>query len=556
MAEHRGGPAPREQAADGSSEQAPPRAEHSRARRGGARTPAGRTGPLSVKVIVTLSATSLLLTAAGTAAFTYQHFNSKINTFSNAGLNADRPNPAKPNAQGQTAMNILLLGSDARAGANKSLGGGDENIGHSDTTVLLHVYADRQHAVGISIPRDTIVDIPECLSNPDDPQSKKIAPNRNQFNWAFSEGGTAEGNAACTINTVEHISGIRVDHTVMVDFTAFAKLTEAIGGVQVCVPKDVNNAGGDNITLHKGIQTLSGKAALDYVREREGLGDGSDIGRTRRQQAFLGSMIKKIQSDGVLNDATKVSGLINAALQYATFDPGLGSLDALSAFADSLKGVKPGNVQFMTLPGHYSGARVEMDQNAAATIWDHLKKDQLLDGTDASGAATASAPSSSTASTAPVRPAAPSIPPSSISVRVLNGTTVTGLASDATAALSAQGYKAVISRADVPDAPVTTIVYAGSKQKAAAEQLATLFPGAKVEAAGRGTQLVLTLGADYAAAHPRVGGSSGSTSASAGTAYSSPGGASPSPVTPLPTAIAQNSRTADTDICAGITNGF
>ena len=469
-----------------------------------------RFGP---KAVVLLSTASLLGTVGGAAAFTYEHFNGNINTFSDAGLSKNRPAAAKANAEGQTPENILLVGSDSRDNGNNAFGGGATGAGaRSDTSILLHVYADHKHAVGISIPRDMMVNIPSCLVNPNDPNGKTTAPQLNQFNAAFAVGDTSQGNVACEINTIEQLSGIRVDHTVVVGFAAFAKLTSDIGGVQVCVPKDVSNVNGDNITLHKGIQLVSGQVALDYVREREGLGDGSDIGRTRRQQAFLGSMIKKIESDGVLNSPSSLTALLNDAMKYAVFDPGLGNLSALTSFAESIKGVNPANIQFMTLPGHYDGARVAIDPTSAAVIWDHLKNDQLLDGSNAtitSGAPTPAAPST----TAPAAPPAPSIPPATISVKVQNGTTATGLAGDATTSLQAQGYNAVLSRTNPGNFATTTIIYEPSKE-AEAKQLATLYPGAILKSTGYTSQIVVDLGADYAAAQGKSTSTGGGTTSS------------------------------------------
>ncbi|MFD0631339.1 LCP family protein [Catenulispora yoronensis] len=510
--------------------------------------------------VIGVSAASLVLTVIGTGAFTYQHFNGSINTFSDTGLADNRPAEAQVNAQGQRPENILLVGSDSRDNGNNAFGGGKTGDGaRSDTSILLHVYADHQHAVGISIPRDMMVQIPSCQLDPNNKAKGHTGVQTSQFNAAFAVGNTPQGNVACEINTIEAMSGIRVDHTIVVGFSAFAKLTDDIGGVQVCVPKDVNNVNGDHISLKKGIQVVRGQTALDYVREREGLGDGSDIGRTRRQQAFLGSMIKKMESDGVLNDPTTLSSIFNDALKYATFDKDLGTLNDLMNFASSMKGINPAHIQFMTLPGHYrtQDGRVDMDKAAAQVIWDHLKSDTLLDGSDAAGNAGTATPTTAPAapsSAAPTTqaPPAPSISPATISVRVLNSTTAQGLATDATTSLQAQGYNAVVSHTVPAHSTVTTIVYATAKQEAAARQLATLFPGAKVEGGGRGTQLVLTLGDDYATSHPKPGSVSSSGS---GTASGSPSGGS-TPGAPLPSDIAANSRTADQDICSGITNGY
>ncbi|WP_194915656.1 LCP family protein [Catenulispora rubra] len=530
--------------------------------RGAAIPGAGGAGRLAPRGVITISAASLAVTLIGAGAFTYEHFNSNINTFSNSGLSANRPAEAKANAQGQRPENILLVGSDSRDNGNNAFGGGATGEGaRSDTSILLHVYADHKHAVGISIPRDMMVNMPACQIDPNDPNKGHTRPQQNQFNAAFAVGNTSQGNVVCEINTIESISGIRVDHTVVVGFSAFAKLTDDIGGVQVCVPKDVSDVGGDNITLHKGIQTVKGQTALDYVREREGLGDGSDIGRTRRQQAFLGSMIKKVESDGVMNDPRTLAAIFNDALKYAQFDPDLGSLGALSGFAESMKGIDPSHIQFLTLPGHYrtQDGRVDMDPVAAGVIWDHLKSDTLLDGSGASGAAGSPATTSAAPTTAATttQPPAPSISPSTISVKVENSTTVNGLGADATTALQAQGYDAVLNRTVPTHTAVTTITYPNSRSEAKAKQLATLFPGAKVQAGSYGTQIVLVLGDDYAAAHPK-GAGAGTTSAKSGapTAGSTAPSGGSTAAGPLPTDIANNSRTADQDICSGITAGY
>jgi LCP family protein required for cell wall assembly len=528
----------------------------------GGRGSSGSGGTLGPKAIVLFSAASLFVTVAGAGAFTYQHFNSAINTADDGGAhNADRPQEAAANAQGQKPMNILLIGSDARDNGNSAFAGGAAGQGaRSDTTILLHVYADHQHAVGISIPRDLMVDIPSCLYDQTKPNGKKSGPQHGQFNAAFAIGNTPQGNVVCTRDTIEQMSGgkttgIRIDHTVVVGFAAFAKLTDDIGGVEVCVPKDVPSAEGDNISLKKGTYSVRGQQALDYVRKREGLGDGSDISRTRRQQAFLGSMIKKIESNGVLNDPTTLSAILNDGIKYAQFDKELGSLSALTDFASSMKGINPAHMQFMTLPGHYSGARVELDPVSSKAIWDRLKSDTLLDGTEAAGnAGASSAPSSaassapSSAPAAPTTTASPAIPPASISVRVLNGTAVNGLASDATAALSAAGYNAVVSKLAPPKTPVTTIVYATAKQEPAAKQLQAMYPGSKIEGGGHGTQLVVTVGDDYATAHPKAVQPGSSTPAG--------GDSSSSSAAPLPSAVANNSRTAADALCSGISAGF
>ncbi|MFE7428496.1 LCP family protein, partial [Streptomyces sp. NPDC057545] len=175
-----------------------------------------------------LSFLVLLVSGVG---WVYLKLNGGIDTFSADGLSGDRP---PGSSMGQ---NVLVIGSDSRAGGNSELGGGTGAVGRSDTAFLLHVYGDRKHAVAVSIPRDSLVEIPACRL----PGGAWTAPKHGaMFNAAFSVGETAEGNPACTQNTVERLTGLRVDHTVVVDFAGFSALTSAVGGVPVCLPHDIH----------------------------------------------------------------------------------------------------------------------------------------------------------------------------------------------------------------------------------------------------------------------------------------------------------------------------
>ena len=314
-----------------------------------------------------------------------------------------------------------------------------------------------------------MVNMPACDIDPKNPGKGQTRPQQNQFNAAFAVGNTPNGNVACEINTIESMSGIFVDHTVVVGFSAFAKLTDDIGGVQVCVPKDVSNAGGDNITLKKGIQTVKGQTALDYVREREGLGDGSDIGRTRRQQAFLGSMIKKVESDGVMNDPTHAQRHLQRRAEVRAVRPGTGQPDRAVDLRRGDEGHQPrahpvpdpaGPLPDPGRPGGDGpgGRRGDLEppevRHAAGRV-ERLRAPRR--------ARRPPRPPSTSAPATTSAPPAPSISPSTISVRVENGTTVTGLATDATTSLQAQGYNAVVSHTIPPHTAVTTIIYSGSR---------------------------------------------------------------------------------------------
>ncbi|MFF4183452.1 LCP family protein [Streptomyces sp. NPDC001691] len=465
----------------------------------------------------------LVLVTAGVG-WAYLRLDGNIETFNADGVSGTRP-PASANGS-----NVLVIGTDARIGGNSDLGGGDKSdIGRSDTAFLLHVYADHKHAVAVSIPRDTLVDIPSCKL----PDGTWTKPQTNtMFNGAYSVGESAKGNPACTQNTVEKLTGLRVDHTVVVDFKGFAKMTQAVGGVQVCLPQDVyqrdlnpNRATRGDQIFAKGPQTVSGQKALDYVRIRHGIGDGSDIGRIQRQQAFVASLVKKVKSDGLT--PTKLFPLADAATQSLTVDPGLGSADKLISFAMSMRDIDLHNTKFVTLPWRYQGARVAIVHPDAEALWAALKADRTLDGQDASGHHDEQAGAASPSPTAPLASRG-------ISVAVYNGTTDTALPARAADALKQQGFTVTSVASAIVRTQTKTVIEYGPGQQAQAQQVAQVFPGAQVtSAAAAGINVIL--GSSYADP-PR------------------PTASSPAP-TALPTGVAGTARSADDDVCSNLSYG-
>ncbi|WP_171169173.1 LCP family protein [Streptomyces sp. I05A-00742] len=492
---------------------------HGRRRTG--RTRRRRRG--RIRVLGASAAAFALLLVAG-AAWLYCRLDGNIESFDAGGLSKNRPEA------GHGGRNVLVIGSDSRSGANSGLGGGEGDVGRSDTAFLLHVYADRRHAVAVSIPRDTLVDIPPCRL----PDGSWTKPRSGaMFNSAFSVGDTAKGNPACTQNTVEKLTGLRVDHTVVVDFAGFAKMTSAVGGVRVCLPNDVYagdlnphlGSRGERI-FAKGPQTVSGQKALDYVRLRHGMGDGSDIGRIRRQQAFVGALIKKVKGEGF--DPTTLLPLADAATRSLTVDPGLDSARKLLSFAMSLKDVDLHDTKFATLPWRYQGNRVAIVRPDADALWDALRHDRTLDGKNAGGERPAPSPSrtAGTGAAAGVR------------VSVHNGTSVPGLAARAAGALRAEGFT-VTGTGDAPAREGASVVTYGPGQRDRARTVADRFPGAELRPAST-PGIDVTLGTSYAAAPP--------------TSSSSSPAPSTSP-TEVPSRVADEARSADDDICSRISYG-
>jgi LCP family protein required for cell wall assembly len=254
---------------------------------------------------------------------------------------AGRPKLSDKASDGpHTAQNILLIGSDDRGGTNRKYGR-DEGSQRSDTTILLHLAADRKSATAVSIPRDLMTRLPACERTEG---GGRTTPQWAQFNWAFQFGG-----AACTIRTVETMTGIRVDHHMIVDFSGFKRMVNAVGGVEICLAEDVQDKDA-KLDLPAGRQTVTGEEALAYVRARKKFDDGSDTSRMGRQQQFLGSLVRKVNTSGVLLNPARLYPLLDAATSSLTVDPGLDSLSELTGLARSLRGIPERNVVFLTAP--------------------------------------------------------------------------------------------------------------------------------------------------------------------------------------------------------------
>ncbi|MFC4033836.1 LCP family protein [Streptomyces polygonati] len=355
-----------------------------------------------LKILAACVAFLVLALGAGGWYF-YQRLNANITTDTTA-ENELRAQAAQRPAEGPTkAENILLIGSDNRGDGNEKYGQ-DTGTQRSDTTILLHLTADRSSATAVSIPRDLMTHVPECTKA----DGSTVAARFEQFNWAFEFGG-----AACTIRAVEDMTGIRIDHHLVVDFGGFKKMVDAVGGVDVCVAEPVHDSKAQ-LNLPAGLQKLNGEQALGYVRARESLGDGSDTERMQRQQDFLASLVKKVRSDGVLLNPIKLYPLLSAATSSLTADPGLDSLNELYDLAHSIQQTPTGAIRFLTLPQEPYAAdhnRDQLKQPAADQLFAALRADQAVNVTDeepanSPGASPTASPATSPTGSATASPTA------------------------------------------------------------------------------------------------------------------------------------------------------
>lgn len=278
----------------------------------------------------------LLLAAGGVAWWAYERLNGNIKTEDFAGkLGGDESRPLATEA-----LNILLVGTDNREGENAQYGSDPGDTQRSDTTILLHVPQGRKSALGVSFPRDLMVDVPSCQKG-DGTMSRAYF---GMFNTAMEVGGTA-----CTIKTVEQLTGVRVDHQITVDFTGFKKLVDALGGVPMHLDAAIDDKAA-KLQLPAGDVILNGEQALGFVRARKSIGDGSDLERIERQQLFLTAMVAKVKNESLLTSPTRLYGILDAATKAITTDPGIGSLSDLYNLLSSLKNIPQSAVKFETVP--------------------------------------------------------------------------------------------------------------------------------------------------------------------------------------------------------------
>ncbi|WAU79287.1 LCP family protein [Streptomyces sp. Qhu-G9] len=345
----------------------------------------GTTAPHRRRRVLRWSATVLAVLILGTAGagyLYYEHLNSKIK---NDDLNLGDKELAEPtpNAAGQTPLNILLIGSDARdSKANQKLGGAKETFGAAplaDVQMLLHVSADRSNMSVISMPRDTLVQIPKC-TDPDNDKEYPASNGRTMTNQSLGHGGPG-----CTVATWQELTGIRIDHFMKIDFAGVVAMADAIGGVPVCVDANIyskNSKGeGSGLKLEEGTHPVKGKQALQWLRTRYGFEDGSDLARAKAQHQYMNSMIRVLRKNATLSSPNKLRRLAEKATEAITVDPELDTVKKLYDLSNELRKVEPKRITMTTMPNRYVGVRVEPTEDAQK-LFRLVREDIALDGQD------------------------------------------------------------------------------------------------------------------------------------------------------------------------------
>lgn len=364
---------------------------------------------LARKILLCCFTVVFFLTSA--AALAYYDLQSQVNRVDIGELlGTDRP--TRPDGEGDSyegrAVNILILGSDSRTGANNvdgSEGTEDVLVARSDTAMIMHISADRTRIEVVSIPRDTMVDIPSCKTAAGETTEEWEDA---QFNYAFQTGAGEGDNkeavaagAACTIRTVEKMTGIFIDEFMVVDFNGLSTMIDSLGGVNVYVDEDIDDADYTGLVLPAGCHHMDGTMALQYARVRHGVGDGSDLSRISRQQNLMSAMMRTAKQKNLLTDADELYSFARDALGSLTTSEKIGELTTLAGLAQSIQAIGMDKITFVTMPytpSDWDPNRVVPSPEADA-VWDALIHDKPVPEESVSTTADGPVPGASAEST-------------------------------------------------------------------------------------------------------------------------------------------------------------
>ncbi|WP_029394373.1 LCP family protein [Streptomyces sp. TOR3209] len=441
---------------------------------------------------------ALVVLAAGTAGYLYlQHLNDNIESLPDDGAGTG-------GFQKDQAINILLIGTDKRTGSGNEGYGDNGSAGHADTTILLHVSKDRSNATALSIPRDLIVDIPDCPTTQEDGSTKVIPGSTGvRFNQSLGQSGRTP---SCTMRTVTELTGVRPDNFMVADFNAVKTLTSAVGGVEVCLAKDINDPD-SHLNLPAGKHTIEGEDALAFVRTRHSVGFGGDLSRIEIQQQFLSSLMRKLKSNDTLTSPSKMVKLAEAGTKALTVDSTLDDIGKLKDLGLELGKLNTKNLSFVTVPVRDNPAEkvkatVVLQEEPARQVFDMIKEDVSFTEVKKKESEKEKKEKAAVAA----RLEGEKSDPSEVRVRVLNGGAPDGSAQREL--LYLQNEAGVTKSENAGDADAegarTTLEYApdqADQARALAEILglsgAAMKPGESVTNAQGLPTMTLTLGKDF-----------------------------------------------------------
>ncbi|MFI8425765.1 LCP family protein [Streptomyces sp. NPDC085479] len=402
-------------------------------------------------------------------------------------------------------LNILVIGNDVRTGEGNETYGNKTNVtGHADTTFLIHIAEDRTNATAMSIPRDLKIEIPECPTKVGG--TTKVIPGsvgKTKFNESFGVDGRDPG---CTMRTVTQMSGLPINHFMMVDFNAVKKLSTAVGGVKVCLAKPIHDKQYSKLNLPEGEHRIQGEQALAFLRNRHGLGNESDLDRIKQQQQFLASMMRQLKED-TLDSPTRLLDVATAATESLTVDQGIGEATKLVSLAKEIAKVDLKNITFLTVPvvdnpdePPNKRATVVLDSVNAPKIFSMIEQDVSFTEVKKKEADAKKAKAQAQAKLLQ----GPKAPAAEVRVDVFNGSGINGAAQSTINWLqNDQGVLRSSNKSNAPEkAAKTTLSYAPNQADQARALAAMMgLPATALKqgttVAGEREPMTLVLGADF-----------------------------------------------------------
>lgn len=421
---------------------------------------------------------------------------------------------------------FLIVGIDSRSGANADMGAGDtEDAGgaRSDTVILVNIPANRKRVVAVSFPRDLAITPMQCEAwNPDtgkygplyDEKSKTWGPKmvytETKLNSAFSFGGPK-----CLVKVIQKLSGLSINRFIAVDFAGFAKMVEALGGVEVCSKTPLHDYELGTVLEHSGRQLIDGPTALNYVRARQVTTEfNGDYGRIKRQQLFLSSLLRSLISEDTLTDLNKLNNVVNMFISNSYVD-NVQTKD-LVQLGQSLQGMAAGHFTFVTVPTgvtDQNGDEPPRTADMKALFSAIINDDPLPEENDQNAASLGNNPKSGPTTAPTTKPSPTPAPearreqvtttsPEDVTVRVSNATAQSGLAATATNQLKRNGFN-VMSPDDYPSPLTSTTVFFSPGNEQAAATVASAFANSKVaRVSGYGQVVQVVLGPDFQSVTP------------------------------------------------------
>ncbi|WML80747.1 LCP family protein [Streptomyces sp. VNUA74] len=476
--------------------------------RAGRRRPAKKKSRGKRVLLWTGGTMAFVVLAGGTAGYLYlQHLNDNIQSVADDGASTG-------GFQKDKAINILLIGTDKRTGSGNEGYGDTGSAGHADTTILLHVSKDRSNATALSIPRDLIVDVPDCPTTQEGGTQKVIRGTTGvRFNTSLGQDGRTP---SCTMRTVTELTGVTPDNFMVADFNAVKTLTSAVGGVEVCLAKDIDDPD-SHLKLPAGEHTVEGEQALAFVRTRHSVGFGGDLSRIQIQQQFLSALMRKLKSNDTLTSPSKMLKLAEAGTEALTVDSQLDSIGKLKDLGLELGKLNTKNLTFTTVPvvdnpAEKVKATVVLKEGPAQQVFDMVANDVSFTEVKQKEKKEAAAVAA--------RLKGERSEPSEVRVRVMNGGAPAGSAQQELAYL--QTDAGVTKSENAGNAPAdlsrTTLEYApdqADQARALAEILglsgAAMKPGESVTNSQGLPTMTLTLGKDFKGAGVKINAAAGKT---------------------------------------------